>query len=228
MDVLVWADDGAGADLKPAEARALHPRGIAETVAEALRAQLGDAAAVTTTGLHEPQQGVSDERLAAAADVLVWWGHEAHEQVSEETAARVQRAVLGGLGLIVLHSGHHSKPFRRLMGTSCDLAAWREDQDEERIWTVDAGHPIAAGVERPIVLPRHEMYGEPFDVPAPDELVFVSAFSGGEAFRSGCCWRRGAGRVFYFGPGHETDPVYDHPQIRRVLGNAVRWAVRAS
>ncbi len=227
LDVLVWSDDVAAAELMPAEARELHPHGIAETVAEALRAQLGDAVHVTAGGLHEPAQGISEERLAAA-DVLVWWAHEAHEHVTDETAARVQRAVLGGLGLIVLHSGHHSKPFRALMGTSCDLAAWREDEDEERIWTVDPGHPIAAGVERPIVLARHEMYGEPFDVPAPDELVFVSAFSGGEAFRSGCCWRRGAGRVFYFGPGHETDPVYDHPQIRLVLGNAVQWAARAS
>jgi trehalose utilization protein len=226
MDVLVWSDDVAAADLMPAQTRVLHPRGIAATVAEALRAQLGDAARVTTAGLHEPQQGVSAERLAAA-DVLVWWGHEAHDAVTDATTERVRRAVLDGLGLIVLHSGHWSKPFRALMGTSCDLAAWREGEDEERIWTVAPGHPIAAGVERPIVLARHEMYGEPFDVPAPDELVFVSAFSGGEAFRSGCCWQRGEGRVFYFGPGHETDLVYDHPQIRLVLGNAVRWAARA-
>lgn len=225
LDVLIWADDLAGADLA-GEAAALHPDGIAATLAAALRTQLGEAAHVAETGLAERGQGVAEERLAAA-DVLVWWGHERHDEVSDETAARVQRHVLGGLGLIVLHSGHWSKPFRALMGTSCDLAAWREDTDEERIWTVDPGHPIAAGVERPICLPRHEMYGEPFDVPAPDELVFVSAFSGGEAFRSGCCWRRGSGRVFYFSPGHETDPVFDHPQIRLVLGNAVRWAARA-
>ena len=226
LDVLVWSDDAEGRELEPAAARELHPGGIAATVADALRAQLGDAARVEASGLHAPEQGVPAERLATA-DVLVWWGHEAHDEVTDATAARVQRAVLDGLGLIVLHSGHHAKPFRALMGTSCDLAAWREDADEERIWTVDPGHPIAAGVERPIHLARHEMYGEPFDVPAPDELVFVSAFSGGEAFRSGCCWRRGRGRVFYFGPGHETDPVYDHPQIRLVLGNAVRWAARA-
>ena len=226
LDVLVWSDDAEGAELEQAAARALHPHGVAATVADALRAQLGDAARVASTGLHEPEQGLSEAALATA-DVLVWWGHEAHDEIGEETAARVQRRVLEGLGLIVLHSGHHSKPFRRLMGTSCDLGSWREGDDAELIWTVEPAHPIAADVERPIRLPRHEMYGEPFDVPAPDELVFVSAFSGGEAFRSGCCWRRGEGRVFYFGPGHETDPVYDHPQIRLVLANAVRWAARA-
>src|SRR4051794_5217635 len=226
MDVLVWADDAEGAELEPAEARAVHPHGMAAAIADALRAQLGDAARVTTAGLRESDQGLAQATLASR-DVLVWWAHEAHDEVTGETAARVQRHVLDGLGLIVLHSGHHSKPFRALMGTSCDLASWREDTDEERIWTVDPGHPIAAGVERPIHLARHEMYGEPFDVPAPEELVFVSAFSGGEAFRSGCCWRRGSGRVFYFGPGHETDPVYEHPQIRVVLGNAVHWAARA-
>ncbi len=224
--MLVWSDDAEGAELEPAAARELHPRGVAATVADALRATLGESARVTESGLHAPEQGVADERLAAA-DVLVWWGHEAHDHVTDATAARVQRAVLGGLGLVVLHSGHHAKPFRALMGTSCDLASWREDTDAELIWTVDPAHPIAAGVERPIRLPRHEMYGEPFDVPAPEQLVFVSAFSGGEAFRSGCCWRRGAGRIFYFGPGHESDPVYDHPQIRLVLGNAARWAARS-
>ena len=226
LDVLVWSDDLAVAELMDPAALELHPHGIAATVAEALRAALGETAGVETSGLHLAEQGVSEDRLAAA-DVLAWWGHEAHDEVTDATAARVQRAVLDGLGLIVLHSGHHAKPFRALMGTSCDLASWREDTDEERIWTVDPGHPIAAGVERPIHLARHEMYGEPFDVPAPDELVLVSAFSGGEAFRSGCCWRRGRGRVFYFGPGHETDSVYDHPQIRLVLANAVRWAARS-
>lgn len=225
LNAIVWSDDRGGAALA-GEAAAVHPRGIAATLAAVVREQLGDGAVVTSAGLHEPGQGVPEERLAAA-DVLVWWGHEAHDEVTDVTAARVRRAVLDGLGLIVLHSGHWSKPFRALMGTSCDLASWREDTDAELIWTVDPGHPIAAGVERPIRLARHEMYGEPFDVPAPDELVFVSAFSGGEAFRSGCCWRRGSGRVFYFGPGHETDPVYDHPQIRLVVGNAARWAARA-
>jgi len=222
LEVLVWSDDALGADLVP-PAAALHPHGVAASVAAALRAELGEAAHVLTAGLHEPEQGLAEERLAAA-DVLVWWGHEAHDEVTEQTVERVQRHVLDGLGLVVLHSGHHSKVFRRLLGTSCDLA-WREGGgDEELIWTLDPAHPIAAGVEQPIRLGRHEVYGEPFDIPAPDALVFVSAFTGGEVFRSGCCFQRGGGRIFYFSPGHETDPVYEHPQVRRVLANGVTWA----
>jgi trehalose utilization protein len=68
------------------------------------------------------------------------------------------------------------------------------------------------------------MYGEYFDIPAPDELVFLSTFSGGEVFRSGCCWRRGLGKIFYFSPGDQEYPVYHHPEIQRVLANAVQWA----
>lgn len=155
--------------------------------------------------------------------MLLWWGHLAHGRVPDEVAARVQERVLEGMGLVVLHSAHLSKPFTRLMGTSCNLR-WREAADRELVWTIEPAHPIAEGVPPVIAIDRQEMYGERFDIPAPDELVFVSSFSGGEVFRSGCCFRRGRGRVFYFGPGHETYPVYHHPDIRRVLVNAVRWA----
>jgi len=222
LHVIVWSDDARGAALE-GPAAALHPDGVNGTVADIVREQLGAAVTVTTAGLEDPDQGLSDDALEMA-DVLVWWGHEAHDQVSEPAVDRVQRHVLAGLGLVVLHSGHHSKPFRRLMGTTCDLS-WRErGGDEELVWTIDPTHPVAAGVEQPIVLGRHEMYGEPFDIPAPDALVFVSAFTGGEVFRSGCGFQRGAGRIFYFSVGHETHPVYQHPQVRRVIGNAVGWA----
>jgi trehalose utilization protein len=222
LHVIVWTDDGRGERLSPAAA-AVHPNGVGGTLGALLDERIADAH-VTVSGLEDPEQGLPDAVLGGA-DALVWWAHEAHEDVAVETVDRVHRHVLGGLGLVVLHSAHHSKVFRRLMGTSCDLT-WREADDAELIWTVDPVHPIAAGIEWPIRLERHEMYGEPFDIPAPDELVLLSAFSGGEAFRSGCCFRRGAGRIFYFGPGHETNPVYEHPQIRRVIGNAVRWAAR--
>jgi trehalose utilization protein len=222
--VIVWSDDAAGQALEPPAAR-LHPDGIAVTIASALRESLGTDAAVAVAGLHESNDGLPEAKLADA-DVLIWWGHEAHDQVAQDTIDRVQRHVLGGLGLLVLHSAHHSEIFRRLTGTSCDLQ-WREANDEELIWTVEPSHPIAAGIESPIRLERHEMYGEPFDIPAPDRLVFISSFTGGEVFRSGCCFQRGGGRIFYFGPGHESDPVYEHPQIRRVLANAVMWAKRA-
>jgi trehalose utilization protein len=204
-----------------AAARA-HPRGLHLSVADGIRAVLGDGAELTTHTLGEPEQGLP-EALLAATDVLVWWGHIAHEDVTDSTVARVQARVLAGMGLVVLHSGHLSKVFRSLMGTSCNLH-WREGDDRELVWTVNPSHPIAQGVPHPLEIERHEMYGEFFDIPQPDELVFVSSFSGGEVFRSGCCFSRGKGRVFYFSPGHETYRVYELPGVRRVLANAVVWA----
>ena len=135
-------------------------------------------------------------------------------------------AVLGGMGLLALHSAHYSKIFRRLLGTSCSLR-WRNEGERELVWTVDPTHPVAAGVPHPIVIEAQEMYGEHFDIPAPDELVFVSSFAGGEVFRGGCGFHRGAGRIFYFSPGDQDYPVYHHPDVRRVLANAVLWAAPA-
>ena len=156
-------------------------------------------------------------------DVLLWWGHKAHAEVQDAVVDRVVARVLGGMGLVALHSAHFSKPFKRLMGTSCDLK-WRVADEREHLWVVAPGHPIVAGLPERIDLAREEMYGEHFDIPAPDELVLVSWFQGGEVFRSGCCFRRGCGRIFYFRPGHETYPTYHQPQIQQLIGNAVRWA----
>jgi trehalose utilization protein len=200
----------------------LYPEGIHTAIADSLRTTLGPNAVVRTATLDEPDHGFPDSVLDEA-DVVVWWGHLAHDQVSDELALRVQQRVLEGMGLVVLHSGHYSKPFRLLMGTSCDLR-WREEDDRELVWNVSPGHPITAGIPPVIPLQTHEMYGEFFDIPAPDELVFISSFSGGEVFRSGCCFRRGRGRIFYFSPGHETYPIYHDPIIQRVIANAVGWA----
>ncbi len=200
--------------------RAVYPEGIHEVVAAALGELEGDALAVQTATLQDPGHGLDG---LDDIDVLVWWGHAAHDQVPDEAAARVQRRVLDGMGLVVLHSAHLSKPFVRLMGTSCHLR-WREADDREVVWTVAPSHQITHGVPPVFVIPQQEMYGEYFDIPAPDELVFLSSFSGGEVFRSGCCFRRGRGRVFYFSPGHETYPVYRQPEVRRVIANGVLWA----
>ena len=220
MNIVVWNEyvheRGPGI---PGE---LYPAGIHGAIAEGLRASLGATAVVSTATLDEPNHGLPAAVLDDV-DVLVWWGHLAHDAVSDELAARVQQRVLDGMGLIVLHSAHYSKPFRLLMGTSCGLR-WREADDRELVWTVNPGHPIAAGVPAVIPLERHEMYGEFFDIPAPDELVFISSFTGGEVFRSGCCFNRGRGRVFYFSPGHETYPIYHDPVIQQVIANAVGWA----
>jgi len=198
---------------------AVYPDGIHGAIGEGLRGAGFDARIAT---LDEPEHGLTDAVLAAT-DVLTWWGHAAHPEVADAIVDRVQRRVLDGMGLIVLHSGHHSKVFRRLMGTSCDLK-WRESGERERIWVVDPAHPIAEGLGDSFAIEHEEMYGEHFDIPAPDRLVLVSWFQGGEVFRSGCCFERGRGRIFYFRPGHETHPTYFEPEVRRVIANAVRWA----
>lgn len=177
---------------------------------------------VRTATLDEPEHGLTDEVLANT-DVMTWWGHCAHGDVSDEIAKKVQKRVLEGMGLLVFHSGHFSKPFKMLMGTNCSLK-WREAAEKERLWTIAPAHPIAEGIGEYIEIPNTEMYGERFDIPTPDELVFVSWFEGGEVFRSGCCWERGHGRVFYFRPGHETYPIYYHSDVQTVIINAVRWA----
>jgi len=202
-----------------------YPDGMHTVIAEALR-RLHPGADVSTATLQEPDHGITAERLDTT-DVLFWWGHAAHDEVSDAVVDLVVDAVHAGMGLVVLHSGHYSKPFKRLMGTTCSLK-WRNDGERELVWTVAPEHPIAAGVPHPIVIDRQEMYGEYFDIPRPDEEVFLSTFAGGEVFRSGVAYRRGLGRVFYFSPGDQEYPVYHHPDIQRVLANAAGWAAPVS
>jgi trehalose utilization protein len=203
--------------------RRIYPDGIHGAIAAGLRRELDDKVSLRFGTLDEPEHGLTAEVLSET-DVLTWWGHDGHERVADEVVDRVHARVLGGMGIVVLHSGHHSKIFRRLMGTSCHLR-WRSDPGGERevIWTVNPGHPIAAGVPQPIVIPHQEMYGEFFDIPPPDDLVFISSFEGGEVFRSGCCYTRGAGRAAYFGPGDQEFPVYHQPEVQRVIANCVMW-----
>ncbi|MET0672231.1 MAG: ThuA domain-containing protein [Microbacterium pygmaeum] len=199
-----------------------YPEGMHGAIAAGLRELLGDEVAVRTATRDQPEHGLTDEVLGST-DVLTWWGHLRHDDVHDEIVEKVSQRVLDGMGLLVLHSAHFSKIFKKLMGTSCALA-WRSTDDAELVWTVSPGHPIAEGIPHPIVIGAQEMYGEFFDIPAPDELIFISSFSGGEVFRSGCTWQRGKGRIFYFSPGDQDFPVYHHPDIKRVLANGVRWA----
>ncbi len=155
-------------------------------------------------------------------DVLVWWAHVAHDRVPDEIAERVRDYVLRGMGFIALHSAHPSKPMQKILGTSGRLQ-WREN-DFCRVWNVNPTHPIAQGLPQYFELETEEMYGEFFDIPKPDDLVFISWFAGGEVFRSGCTWNRGLGKVFYFQPGHETNPSYYNPCVRQIIRNAVKWA----
>jgi len=203
------------------EVKKVYPEGIHNAIASFLKQQPG--LEVRTATLDEPEHGLPKEVLNNT-DVLIWWGHMAHHEVEDEIVDRVQeRVVKDGMGLVVLHSAHISKIFTKLMGTSCQLK-WRERGEKERIWVVEPGHPIADGLGEHFEIPHTEMYGERFDIPRPDELIFMSWFPGGEVFRSGCCFYRGKGKIFYFRPGHETFPIYYQPEVQRVICNAVKWA----
>ncbi|MFZ3591320.1 ThuA domain-containing protein [Bacillus sp. DJP31] len=217
LNVTVWNENRH--EQKNPKVRDVYPEGIHGAIASFLGEE---QFSVRTATLDEPEHGLSDEVLQET-DVLVWWGHIAHDEVSDEIVEKVKQRVLDGMGLIVLHSGHFSKIFKTLMGTSCDLK-WREADESERIWIVNPSHPITEGLGEYIELEKEEMYGEHFDIPAPDELVMVSWFEGGEVFRSGCTFSRGNGKIFYFRPGHETYPTYYKKEIQRVIINAVKWA----
>lgn len=215
---LVWGEN-VHEKKNPAVA-ANYPEGMHNQIAKLL-GEDGNISAKTTT-LQEPEHGLT-EAVLAETDVLIWWGHVAHNEVDDAVVARVMQHVWQGMGLIVLHSGHHSKLFRNLMGSPANLH-WREAGERERLWVVNPGHPIAKGLPAYFELEYEEMYGEPFTVPEPLETVFVSWFQGGEVFRSGLTYRRGAGNIFYFRPGHETYPTYHDANVGQVLRNAVNWA----
>jgi trehalose utilization protein len=221
IEVVVWGENVH--DREDPHVRAVYPETMHECIASALRA--GGVGSVRTATLDQPDHGLT-EALLAKTDVLTWWGHKAHDLVRDEVVERVVRRVNEGMGLVVLHSGHYSKPFKRLLGTTCSLT-WREADELERVWVVDPGHPIADGLPPHFEIEKSEMYGEPFRIPPPDEQVFLSWFEGGEVFRSGCTWKRGQGRIFYFSPGHEAYPIYRDKNVQRVLQNAVRWAAPA-
>lgn len=197
---------------------AVYPDGIHGEIKKFLES---DEISVKTYTLETVSE-LTAEALADT-DVLIWWGHMAHDKVPDEVAHRVQQEVLKGMGMIFLHSGHHSKPFRLLMGTTCNLT-WREDGDYELVWNIKPSHPIAKGIGRFIHLPSEETYGEPFDVPEPLETVFIGSYQGGEVFRSGLTYRRGNGKIFYFQPGHESNPTFKIPDVQTVIRNAVYWA----
>lgn len=201
------------------DVRAVYPDGMHKPIADYLR-QHGVTVRVAT--FDESEHGLS-ETVLAETDVLIWWGYTVHEEVADKVVDRVHRRVLQGMGLIALHSAHYSKIFRRLMGTSGSLN-WRDVGEKERLWVVAQGHAIVKGLGNYFEIPHSEAYCEPFDIPAPDELVLISWYAGGDVFRSGCCYRRGRGRVFYFSPGDQVYPIYFQAEVLLVIKNAAFWA----
>ena len=218
MKITVWNEFVH--EKKDENVKAIYPDGIHEAIASFLRENGYD---VKTATLEMPEHGLTEEVLNDT-DVLFWWGHMRHGQVQDEIVDRVYRRVLEGMGLVVLHSGHASKIFRKLMGTDSDQIKWRQVGEKEILWVVDPTHRIAEGIGENIILEHEETYGEHFCIPAPDELVLISWYSGGEVFRSGCCYHRGRGKIFYFQPGHETFPTYYDKKVQKLLINAAEWA----
>jgi trehalose utilization protein len=197
----------------------LYPDGIHGAIADAIEEDGHD---VRTATLGEPAHGLTEDVLADT-DVLVWWSHCANDEVADDVASRVVNRVHDGMGFVPLHSAKNSKPFKRLMGTTCNIK-YRHGGETERVWAADPGHPITGGLGESFEIPATEMYGEPYDIPEPDRTVFISWFEGGEVFRSGVCYRRGRGRIFAFRPGHEAYPIYYQDEVRTVIQNAVEWA----
>lgn len=216
--VTVWGEFRH--EKKNPKVAALYPQGMHETIAGFLRPNADFT--VRTAWLDQPEHGLTDAILDET-DVLIWWGHMAHGDVQDAIVKRVHTRVLEGMGLIALHSAHYSKIFKAVLGTTCSLK-WREANDKERLWNVNPAHPITQGIGEYFEIPSEEMYGEPFGIPEPDQLIFISWFTGGEVFRSGATWQRGNGRIFYFRPGHETYPTYHQKEVQTVITNAVRWA----
>ncbi|MBQ8612678.1 MAG: ThuA domain-containing protein [Ruminiclostridium sp.] len=199
--------------------RQVYPKGIHGCIGEFLGKN--DDICVKYATLDMPEHGLTEEVLNET-DVLIWWGHCAHDKVSDEVVERVKNHVLRGMGLIALHSAHHSKVMKTLLGTTLNLH-WKHG-DSEKLFCVNPAHPIAAGITEPIILENEEMYGEFFDIPKPDDEIFLGWFKSGQVFRSGVTFTRGMGKIFYFQPGHEEYPIYYQPQIQRIITNAVRWA----
>lgn len=215
--VLVWNEFKH--EQEKEKVAAVYPNGIHATIAEFLGKE--EDISVKTATLYDPNCGITKEILDET-DVLIWWGHAMHAQVPDEVAQLVRDAVLDGMGMIFLHSAHHSKPFRLLLGTSCNLT-WRETGDSEILWVIDPAHPITRGIDRYFCLEHEETYGEPFVVPNPDKVLLIGNYSGGEVFRSGLLYERGNGKIFYFQPGHETFPTFKVPEVQTIIRNAVRF-----
>lgn len=213
--VTVWNENYHEKEMP--EVTEIYPGGIHGYLADMLK---NDSISVRTATLDDAECGLTED-VINDTDVLVWWGHMKHIDVPDDVVDRVQEAVLRGMGLIVLHSAHHSKIFKRMLGTTCNLK-WR-DGARERLWNIMPNHPIAEGIPETFVLDCEEMYGEPFDIAKPDDVIFLGWFNGGEVFRAGCTWTRGHGKIFYFQPGHETNKSFRNEYVQRILKNAVKW-----
>lgn len=202
------------------EVAALYPDGMHECLAKSLQAD--DLEIRTAWLMQDDDHGLSDDVLNST-DVMLWWGHALHEQVRDDIAEKVVQRVLDGMGFIALHSAHMAKPFCKLMGQPCKLR-WRCANEKAIVWNVHPTHPITQGVPLHFELEREEMYGEVFQIPQPDDLLFITWFAGGNVFRGGCTFTRALGKIFYFHPGHEDCPSFHNENVIKIIANSIRWA----
>lgn len=208
------------------EPESAYPDGVGATLAEILDGVPNVDS--TPALLTDPAAGLSDEALDQT-DVLVWWGRLRHDEVPDDRAEAVARRVREGkLGFLALYASCGAKPFRRLMNSmSCEPGSWREDGKPEYVSVQSPDHPIAAGVGS-FTIPRTDMFSEPFAVPEPDAVVFVSRWERGETVRSGLAWTMDRGRVAYLRAGPASFPVLHHPSVRQTIANAALWAAGRS
>ncbi|MBO5904651.1 MAG: ThuA domain-containing protein [Clostridia bacterium] len=197
----------------------IYPGGIHAFICNFLNEEADVEAKFVT--LDDPDQGLPDEVLNNT-DVLIWWGHLAHGEVKDELVEKVfRRVVNGGMGILCLHSAHHSKPFKRILGSTGNLT-WGRNQ-REVIWNMNPAHPILAGIPDHFIIDNEELYAEPFYIPQPDELLLCGWFEDGHVFRSGACYHKGAGKLVYLQPGHETCRSFHNPYVQRLINNAVHY-----
>jgi trehalose utilization protein len=215
--VVVWSEGTAP--------KKVYPNDINGAVAEGLK-ELKDWE-IVKANLSDPDQGLPD-KLLNRADVLIWWGHQKHGDVKDELVDKiVKRVKEEGMGFLSLHSSHFAKPNKKLMGTACSWKAYVGDSTTLKVTVKSPDHPIAKGIKE-FTIDHSERYSDPYAVPTPKAVVFegVATLKGGgtDPSQQGLTWEVGKGKMFYFQPGHETNPVFFDPNIRQIMINAVQWA----
>lgn len=221
MNITIF-NEGRDEKRKP-EVLSVYPKGIGGVLKEIIE-KLPSVQVLKVASLYEPECGLTEEILERT-DVLVYWSHGGNDEFPDIVAERVRDFVLRGMGFVVLHSANGAKAFKMLMGTSCTMR-YRHN-DCERMICCNPTHPIAQGVSERFVLETEETYGEFFDIPKPDDLLYLGWFDSGEACRSVCTWYRGYGKIVYLQPGHETNPTFYHPDMQRLIQNSCQWAMPA-
>ena len=221
--VVVWSEGTANVDPK---SKVVYPNDINSAIAEGLQPLEAQGWQIVKATLSDPDQGISDQ-LLNTTDVLIWWGHKKHGDVSDALVDKIDARVREGkMGFIGTHSCHFAKPFKKLMGTACSWREYVDDGTTAEVIVKEPDHPICKGVKNFNL--KIERYGEPFAVPTPDSVpldgLYTKPDGKTEPGRMGMCWTVGKGKVFYFTPGHETYNDYYKPEVRTIFINAVQWA----